>query len=158
MGKLQPVFSWQKYEGKPEDRTEQFQYQLQSQYIQISNSVNATIDDESFFTRERQTSFSWVTGKPLWTKTIPTSAWAGGGLTNTIPLGISGNFTVVDMICCISDGALSSSNTLLLPHLDIAVAANSVSIVRNGTNVVLSSGGTNRSAFSGYLTVFFVKN
>lgn len=158
MGKLQPNFSWQKYEGKPEDQKEQFQYQLQQQHIQVANSVNATIDDESFFTRERQTSFTWVNNKPIWTKTLATSAWAGGGITNTIALGITGDFTVIDMVCCISDGSLSSSNTLLLPHIDVTVAANEVSIVRNGTNIVLTSGGTNRSTYSGYVTVYYIKN
>lgn len=155
--KVQPNFSWQKYEGSPEDQKEQFQYQLQQEHIVLANSINATIDDESFFTRERQTSFLWVNGKPIWTKTLATVAWAGGGITNTIPLGITGDFTVINMVCCISDGALSTSNTLLLPHIDVAVAANEISIVRNGTNIILTSGGTNRSAFSGYVTVYFIK-
>ena len=158
MSKLQPNFSWQKYEGKPEDEKEQFQFQLQSQHIQVANSVNATIDDESFFLRERQTSFTWVNDKPIWTKTLATTAWVTAGTVNIIPLGISGNFTVIDMVCCISDGALSSSNTLMLPHVDVTLAANEISIVRNGTLVVLSSGGTDRSAYSGYVTVYFIKN
>ncbi len=158
MGKLQPNFSWQKYEGKPEDQKEQFQYQLQSQHIQVSNSVNATIDDESYWTRERKTSFTWVDSKPIWTKTIATVAWTLVGTLNTMPLGITGNFTVIDMVCCISDGILSSSNTLLMPHLDVTVAANSVSIVRNGTTINLLSGGSDRSAYSGYVTVYYIKN
>jgi hypothetical protein len=158
MGKLQPNFSWQKYEGKPEDQQEQFQHQLQQQHILVANTVNSTIDDESFFTRERMTSFTWVNNKPVWTKTIAISAWAGGGTTNTIPLGITGDFTVIDMVCCISNGALSTSNTLLLPHIDVAVAANQISIVRSGTNIVLTSGGTNRSTYSGYVTIYFIKN
>lgn len=156
--KLQPNFSWQKYEGKPEDQKEQFQYQLQQQHIQVANSVNATIDDESFFTRERMTAFTWVNNKPIWTKTIATSAWTVGGTVNVIPLGISSNFTVIDIVCCISDGNLSTSNTLLLPHIDVATPANEISIVRNGTNITLTSGGTNRSAYSGYVTVYFIKN
>ncbi len=158
MGKLQPNFSWQKYEGKPEDQQEQFQFQLQQQHILVANTVNSTIDDESFFTRERMTSFTWVNNKPIWTKTIATSTWAGGGTTNTTPLGITGDFTVIDIVCCISNGALSTSTTLLLPHIDVAVAANQISIVRSGTNIVLTSGGTNRSAYSGYVTVYFIKN
>lgn len=155
--KLQPNFSWQKYEGKPEDQKTQFQYQLQSQHILVSNSVNATIDDESYFTRERQTSFTWVSNKPIYTKTVATQAWTSGGTINTIPLGISGDFTVIDIKCCISNGNLGSSDTLLLPHIDVAVAANEISIVRNGGNIVITSGGTNRSTFSGYVTVYYVK-
>lgn len=157
MSKLQPNFSWQKYEGKPEDQREQFQYQLQQQHILVSNALNATVDDMSFWTRERQTGYTWVNNRPVYTKTLATVAWTAVGTQNVIPLGITGNFTVINMVCCISDGALSSSNTLLMPHLDL-VAANQVSIVRNGTNVVLSSGGADRSAFSGYLTVYYIKN
>lgn len=156
--KLQPNFSWQKYEGKPEDQKEQFQYQLQNQHIQVANTVNATIDDESYFTRERQTSFSWVNNKPLWTKTIQTPAWTGGGITNTIPLGIKGDFTVVNMVCCLSDGSVAASNTLLLPHLAQTGPTGSISIVRNGTNIILTSGGADRSTFLGYVTVYFIKN
>lgn len=156
--KLQPNFSWQKYEGKPENQKEQFQYQLQSQHIQVANSVNATIDDESFWTRERMTSFTWINNKPIWTKSIITSTWAGGGTTNAIPLGIAGDFTVIDMVCFISNGNLSTSITLPLPYVDVAVAANEISMTRNGTTVNLVSGGTNYSTYSGYLTVYFIKN
>ena len=159
MSKLQPNFSWQKYEGRPEDYKEQFQYQLQSQHILVSNAINSTVDDLSFWTRERQTGFTWInSSKPLWTKSIATSAWTGVGTVNTIPLGITGDFTVFNMVCCISDGSLSSSTTLMIPHVDVAVAANEISIVRSGTNVILTSGGTDYSAFSGYLTVYFIKN
>lgn len=156
--KLQPNFSWQKYETSPQDQKEQFQYQLQQEHILVSNAINATIDDESFFTRERATAFTWVSGKPIYTKTIATPAWTMVGTLNTIPLGITGDFTVIDMICCISDGALSSSNTLLMPHLDVTTAANSVEIVRNGTNIILKSGGTDRSTYSGYVTVYYIKS
>lgn len=157
MGKLQPNFSWQKYQGKPEDQAEQFQKQLQTMHVVTANAINNTVDDLSFWTRERPTGFTWVDGSTLWTKTLATVAWAAVGTTNTIPTGITGNFTVVYMSCCISDGALSTSNTLNIPHIDVAVAANEVSIVRNGTNIVLTSGGTDRSAYSGYVTIYFIK-
>ena len=156
--KLQPNFSWQKYEGTPEDQKQQFQYQLQNQHIQVANSVNATIDDESFFTKERMTSFTWVNNRAIYTKTIPTSAWTVGGTVNTIPTGISTNFIVINMLCCISNGTLSSSTTLLLPHIDVNVAANSIEIIRQGTNINLFSGGTDRSSYSGYVTVYYIKS
>jgi len=156
--KLQPNFSWQKYEGQPEDQKQQFQYQLQNQHIQVSNAVNATIDDLSFFTRERQTAFTWVNNKPILTKTLPTSSWVAVGTLNAIPLGISGDFTVIDMVCCISNGTVSASDTLLLPHIDGLVLANSLAIVRNGTTVNLISAGADRSAFSGYLTVYYIRS
>jgi|ERR1700690_78099 len=158
MAKLQPNFSWQKYEGKPEDQKEQFQYQLQQEHIVVANAVNATISDLSFFTTERQTSFAWVNGKYIFTKTIATPAWTAAGTIDTIPLGIAGNFSVIDWTCWISNGTLASSTTLLLPNVDVAVAANEISIVRNGTNVILTSGGTDYSAYTGYLTVYYIKN
>ena len=156
--KLQPNFSWQKYEGKPENQKEQFQYQLQTQHILVANSINTTIDDLSFFTRERVTGFSWVNQQPIWTKTLATAAWGGGGTTNTIPLGITAaNFTIIKIEGCISNGNLPTSNTLVLPNLDVALAANEISITRTGANIVLTSGGTNYSTYSGYITVYFVK-
>lgn len=155
--KLQPNFSWQKYEGKPEDQKEQFQYQLQNQHIQVANTTNSTIDDLSFFARERQTSFTWVDGRPIWTKTLATVAWTAVGTINTIPTRITGNFTVIDLVCCISNGSLSSSTTLLLPNLDTASATAEISIKRVGTNIILTSGGDDYSAFSGYVTVYFIK-
>ena len=107
--------------------------------------------------RERQTSFAWVNNNAIWTLTTPTSAWTAAGTVNTIPLAIVGNFTVIDIVCCISDGTLSTSNTLLMPHVDPANAANEIAIVRNGTNIILRSGGTDRSAYSGYVTVYYIK-
>src|ERR1700678_2528622 len=153
MAKIQPNFSWQKYVGQEKDEKQQFQYQLQTQFIQISNSINSTIDDLSYFTTERQTSFPWVNGTPIFTQTVATQAWAGGTV-NTIPLAIVGNFTVIDMVCCISNGTTAASTTLLLPNLDVTTAANNISIKRVGTNVILTSGGTNYSSYSGYVTVY----
>ncbi len=155
--KLQPTFSWQKYEGKPEDQKNQFQYQLQNQHVQVSNSVNATIDDSSYWTRERQTGFTWIDDKPIWTKTIPTSTWAAVGTVNTIPLGITGDFYLIQFFCFISNGSLSTSNTLFIPHNDVAVAINNISIARLATNIVITTGGVDMSAYSGYVTIYYTK-
>jgi hypothetical protein len=156
MGKLQTNFSWQKYEGKPENQKEQFQYQLQQMFLQISNTTNSTIDDASYFTRERPTSDTWVDGKQIFKVSVATGALNAG--TTPVVLPIVGNFTVIAMQCCVSDGALSTSNTLNLPHLDVAVGANNISIIRNGTTVNIISGGTNYNTYSGYLTVWYIKN
>lgn len=154
--KLQTNFSWQKYEGKPENQKEQFQYQLQQMFLQISNTTNSTIDDASYFTRERATSDTWVDVKQLYKISVATGALNAG--TTAVNLPITGNFTVIAMQCCVSDGTLSTSNTLNLPHIDVAVAANNLAFIRNGTTVNIISGGTNRSAYSGYLTVWYTKN
>ena len=156
--RLQPNFSWQKYEGAPEDQKEQFQYQLQNQHVQVSNSVNGIIDDDSFWTKERRVTFTWIDrSKPLYTKSLATGPLPVVG-SIFIPTGIVGPFTVVYMQCCVSDGALAISNTLNLPHLDVLVAANSIEFVRNGTDIVITTGGTDRSAYSGYVTIYYIKN
>jgi hypothetical protein len=161
--KVQPNFTYQKYEGKPEDQAQQFQKQLSQQHIVAANAINATIDDLSFWTRERQTSYTWVDLTPIYTQSFATVAWTAGGTVNIIPMNIQTpapltGFVVRDIVCCISNGTASTSDTLLLPHLDVSVAANSIEIVRNGQNIVITSGGTNRSAYSGFVTVYYTKN
>lgn len=152
--RLQPTFSFQKYESENMTRDEQFQHQLQQQHILVANAINTTIGDLSYYSTERRTDFLWVfKNKPIWTITAATVAWTSVGTVNTIPLNISGGFTVVDMVCCISSG----TSTLLMPNLDVSTAANSISIVRNGANVILTSGGTDYSAYSGYVTVYYTK-
>lgn len=160
--KLQPNFSWQKYQGKAEDAAEQFQYRLQQEHVIVANSINATIDDSSFFLQERRTSFSWVDDTLIFNKTIPTSAWTSGGTVNTIALGLVpgrlGNVTVINMVCCISNGTLPTSTTLLMPYLDQTYGTASISMVRSGQNIVLTSAGTNYSTYSGFVTIYYVKS
>jgi hypothetical protein len=155
--KLQPNFSWQKYEGTPEDQKEQFQFQLQQQHISVANSINATIDDGSFWLRERATAFTWVNNKQIYTKTVATVAWTAVGTINTIPLGIVGDFVVIDFVAAISNGTLSTNSTLPLPYVNVTALASCISLVRSGTNIVITSGGVDRSAYSGYVTVYYIK-
>lgn len=150
--KLQPNFSWQKYEGAPEDKEEQFQNQLQQQHIQVANSVNATIDDESYWTRERQTSFTWINGKPIFTKTVILVAWTGGGTVNTFSLGIV-NSTVIDYKCVVTDG----NDVLLVPNVDFTNPADELSIIITSGTVTINSAGTVRTNATGYVTVYYTK-
>lgn len=151
--KLQPNFSWQKYEGKPEDQKEQFQYQLQSQHILVANALNTTIDDLCYWLRERPTTFTWIDGKQLFTKTLALQAWTAVGTLNTIPHGVTGTFTIV-----LFTGYLKNGTTQYpLPYLDAVTGANSVGMERTGANIVLTSGGTDMSAFTGYVTIYYVK-
>lgn len=160
--KLQPNFSWQKYEGKPEDQKDQFQYQLMAQHIQVANSVNATIDDASFWLRERQTAFTWVTGQAIYTQTYATTPWTGVGTVNTIPLGLTGGpkgqLRIIGITCFIDNGTTTSSTTLPVPYIDVTISANSIQLQRVGQNVVITSGGTDYSTYSGYVTIYYVKS
>ena len=155
--KLQTNFAWQKYEGDPENQKNEFQYQLQNQHVQVSNAVNSTIDDDSFFLRERQTAFTWVAGAPrnaIWKVTVPTATWsAGPPFNNVITLPITGSFTVIFMFGTISNG----TTTINLPHVDSTAVGNGVSIVRTGTTVTLTTQNAATTAFSGFVTVYYTK-
>ena len=136
MGKLQPNFSWQKYEGQPEDQKEQFQYQLQTQHIQVANSVNTTIDDESYWDREKQTSFTWTDGRAIWTKTILSTISTAPGVT-IIPHGITGIRRVVRFTAVAQDAEPMAVVGFSLPFLELLTPANSVEIYFNPTQIVI---------------------
>jgi hypothetical protein len=160
--KLQPVFSWQKYEGTEESQKEQFQYQLQTQFTQVSNAVNTTIDDESYFLTERQTSFTWVQtqgSRPpqlIWKVTVPV-VWNIGGLlsTNALPvkLALGQTITVVDMTCTLVNG----TTAIPVPYVDTTALANQINLSVVGTDAVLVA-GVDRSAWAGYVTVYYTKS
>lgn len=153
--KLQPNFSWQKYEGAEEDQKQQFQFQLQQQHIQVSNSVNATIDDESFFANERMTSFTWTDGKAIWKKTV-TGTIAAPGVTN-VPHGITGIKTVVQIMGSAQSTSPFSTAALTLPHVDPNLLANGLGLYMDATNVIVNAGN---ATWNGYLfsaTIYFTK-
>lgn len=144
--KLQPNFSWQKYEGEPEDQKQQFQHQLQAQHIQVANSVNATIDDESFWLRERQTSFRWIDSRPVWTKTL-TGIIAAPGPT-ILPHGIVGIRRVISFTGIIQDAEPMAVVGFSLPFLDLIIPVNSVEFYFNPTQVVINA---TSAAWNGYI-------
>lgn len=162
MSKLQPNFSWQKYEGNAEDKDEQFQYQLQSQFITIANAVNTNVNDLSFWLRERETAFMWVTGQPIFTQTFATTTWTAGGTVNTIPMNLTpgpkGNVQITYFGCVIGNGTTTSSTSLPVPYIDVTVPANSIQLQRIGQNIILTSGGTDYSAYSGFVTIYYIKS
>jgi hypothetical protein len=153
--KLQPNFSWQKYEGKPEDQKNQFQYQLQQQHGLVSNSVNATIDDESFFTRERQTSFTWIDGSPIWKKTV-TGTLAVGISTNATPHGIVGINIVTDLQGTAQTGIPLAGNVVSLTSAD-NVAANTLSLLADTTNIYINKYNNFYDGLLFQVTIYYTK-
>lgn len=136
MGKLQPNFSWQKYEGRPEDQKEQFQYQLQQEHIVVANSVNATIDDESYFTKERQTSFTWINGRPIFTKTFTMTLAILGN--NTINHNIIGIAQVVGLHGIVQNAIPLSTLALPLPYSDTTSLANQIALFTSPTQITIA--------------------
>jgi hypothetical protein len=153
--KVQPNFSWQKYEGKSEDQKEQFQYQLQQEHIVVANAINATIDDESFFLKERQTSFAWVDGKFIYTKTI-TGVLVGTAVTPYLH-GITGINKIVNIIATAQNAIPLTTVGFTLPFVDPVTPANNVGIYVNTTQVVITTGNGAFNGYPFYVTIEYTK-
>jgi hypothetical protein len=148
MGKLQPVFSWQKYEGKPEEQTEQFQYQLQRQHIITANSINTTIDDLTYFTTARVTGFAWINGHPIWTKTL-TGTIVGSAIT-AYPIGV-----MISSLVSLSGTAQNSipMTTRGLPLPFINTAGNNIGIYSDTVNVYVDAADGTWNGYTFYITI-----
>lgn len=144
--KLQPNFSWQKYEGTQENQREQFQYQLQQQHILVANAVNATIGDESYWTRERPTAFTWLDGTQIWTRTV--TGTLAGTSTNATAHGVSGINRVVRIHGTAQAAEPLSAFALDLPYLDPNTLANGLGLYMDSTNVYVNAGN---NTWAGYL-------
>lgn len=159
--KLQPNFSWQKYEGQPEDQRTQFQFQLQNQHIQVANSVNATIDDESFFNRERMTSFTWTDGRAIWKQTVTGTIIVGGG-DNPAPMKVNGAInTLVEITGSFQNTTPLAGFAFPIPYLDALGFSNSVGVYLNDSSspptINVRAGD---SAWLGYtfnVTIYYTK-
>lgn len=156
MAKLQPNFSWQKYEGKEEDQKQQFQYQLQSQHIQVANSVNATIDDESFFSRERQTAFTWLDGRVIYTKTITGTIAVAPGV-NPVPHGIPLIRTLVRLYGTAQNGTPLSAFGFPLPYVDPVTPANGIGLFIDTANVYVTTGNASWLNYIFHVTIEYTK-
>ncbi len=156
MSKLQPNFSWQKYEGKPEDQKQQFQYQLQTQHIQVANSVNATIDDESYFITERQTGFAWMDGRFIWKKTFTGTVAAPSD--QAISLGIMGAIRTVILIeGTIQNAVPVSTFALSLPYVDPNTLANGVGVYVTPTQLHINTGNASWNNYIYNVTIYYTK-
>lgn len=153
--KLQPNFSWQKYVGRAEDEKQQFQYQLQQEHIVVANSVNATIDDASRWTRERQTAFTWIDGKPIYTKTFTTTLTVAGD--NTINHGITGIERVVGLYGMAQDTIPMAIQAVPLPNVDPTTPANGIRLYTTTTQIHIFLGGATYQNYLAEVTIEYTK-
>lgn len=156
MGKLQPNFSWQKYEGKPEDQKQQFQYQLQTQHIQVANSVNTIIDDESYFLRERQTAFTWTDSRSIWKKTFTGTIVAPSD--QPVPLGVKGIRTVVKLEGSFQDAVPLSAFAFSLPYIDPNTLANGIGVYMTPTDLHINTGNGTWNNYIYNITIYYTKS
>jgi hypothetical protein len=159
--KLAPNFAYSTSEKKPDDQTPEqarleFQSQLESDHIEIANSVNATIDDESFFTRERMTSFTWTNGRAIWKKTI--SGTVVGSAVTAYPHGISGIFIVTQIQGTAQNAIPLTGFALPLPYLDPTTLLNSLGLFMDTTNIYINAGNGTWNGYLFSVTIYYTKN
>jgi hypothetical protein len=166
MGKLQPNFSWQKYEGKPEDQKEQFQYQLQQEHIVVANSINTTIDDLSYWLLERPTAFTWINtvntkmgGQQIYTKTFR-------ALVSAFPVnhgivsksGAALQLNLVRAYGVVQDTIPMTAVAYPVPYCDPTTLGNGIGLNVTTTQVVLVTSGGNYSTYTATITIEYTKN
>lgn len=157
MSKLQPNFSWQKYEGKPEQREEQFQYRLQQMHVVTANAINATIDDISYTTQQRLTGETWIDGKAIWrvSVVIPTLPNAAGTL--QVAHGI--DFTKVSNFVNLEGIAYDPVTPLVAPlyFANYSSLAGMIGVFLDATYINVKV-GQDRSGFTNNsITIWFTK-
>lgn len=162
--KLQPNFSWQSYQGRPEDQATQFQFQLQQMHVKTANAINSTIDDLSYFLNfnnnpatpiERPTGFAWVDQTQIYKITVP--GLIVGSTTTGYPHGIVNLNTVVQMYGTAQDEIPVDVAGIPLPYIDPTTLANGVGISIDPTNVYVNAGNNAFDSYFFYITVFYTK-
>lgn len=153
--KMQPLFTFQKYEKDKEDAIQQFQKQLSDAYIQGSNAVNATIDDISYFLAERPTGEAWTDKKQIYNKTVVVTLPNAG--TTTTAHGITNIGTVIDYRGRAQPATWSGAgSSIVLPYVDSALKANDIQVDVTATSIRIIS-GANYSTYSGSVTIWYTK-
>lgn len=135
--KLPPNFSWQKYEedNKLTD-DEQFMYQLQRQWIEIANALNGTINDDSYWLRERQTAFTWVDSRPIYTKSFTGTISVAPGDT-VVTHGITGLRDFISIKGSIQNAVPLTISGLPLPYVDPATPADGIGLSVTPTTFII---------------------
>lgn len=150
--KLQPNFSWQAYQEIPEDQAKQFQFQLQKEHILVSNAINSTIDDLSFFTKERATSEAWIDGKEIYKKTFQ-------ALVSAYPLlhGIVSIGTLIQVIGTAQDTIPLTAQAYPISYAAATVSTNSIGVNVTNTSIVLSTNGGIYDTYTATITLLYTK-
>lgn len=152
MTKLQPNFSWQKYEGTPENKENQFQYQLQQQHNLVSNALNSTIDDISYFTRERPTGETWIDNQQIYTRTFQFLVSA-----SPYTHGISPLINVIDISGTVQDTVPLTAFAYPLCYTDPNVLANGIGVFVTPTQIIIVTNGAGYNTYTARVTLKYTK-
>lgn len=154
--KLAPNFSWQKYADNDLTNDQQFEYQLQQSWIQIANSINTTINDLSFWTRERPTDFTWIDQTPIFTKTFTgvISVAPGDSVVNH---GITGLRTLISIEGTIQDAIPLAILGLPVPYVDPVTPADSIGISVTPTTFIIRTASATWLNYTYNITMKYTK-
>ncbi len=155
--KLQPNFSWQAYEGKTQadENAKQFEYQLQREHIVVANSINTTIDDESYFTNERITSFAWFDGSPIYTKTFIGTITNNGS--NPFLHGITNLNYLISLTGSAQNAVPMTTFGFPLPYVDPITTANGIALEMNTTVINVKTGNAFFVGYKYAVTIHYTK-
>lgn len=128
--------------------------QLDKIYTDVSNVVNDKKRKDTYLLEEDITIDTWVDGKPIFRKTIATGT-INQGATNNISHGISTIDDLVDIRVVVDDGG-SPPNRKILPYAS-PTAANAASVDVTNTNVVIITGASFGTAYTGYIYIQYTK-
>ena len=154
MTKVQPNFSFQSFQEDNDASKKQFIYQLQTQFTNAANAINATIDDISYWSKERATGETWIDGTQIYEITVQ-GVLSGSGA-NTANHGVSINQLVSVEGVAVNTVPLSSA-ALVLPYLDPGTLANSLGLYVTNTQIVINAGNTNWNGYTYYVTIKYTK-
>lgn len=156
MTKLQTNFSFQSFQLDTDDSKRQFVYQLQTLFTNVSNATNATIDDMSYWSRERATGETWIDGSQIYTKTI---SGVITGNTTAVAHGITGIQSFVELVGTLTSGSPISGTanfTLPIPNASTSDPLN-IYLQADATNVTVELNAATYPSFSFYVTLKYTK-
>lgn len=121
----------------------------EGQQDDVANLMN---EQRSYSTEEHLTGRKWIDGKPIYRKTVDC-----GAMPNNTTKNVAHSITNLDEVITLSGNAKRSEGTRLpLPFTSADNLTNNIQVYSNDTNIVIIA-GTNRSNYSGYVTLEYTK-
>lgn len=117
-----------------------------------SQKVDWTTMAGPYSTTEQKTPFTWIDGKPIYKKTVTIGSLPNSG-SKSVAHGITNLGLVVK-----AEGFASESGgvRVTFPFASVSAVGDQIAMRFEATNVVIIT-GTNRSSFSGYVTLWYTK-
>lgn len=104
----------------------------------------------NFTSAEVNTGFTWIDGKTIYKKTVNFGTLPNAG-PKTTAHGISDFMMAVAVDGVVYDGTFS----IILPQAH-PTSINAISLYVDGTNVAMTT-GSNRTSYTGYVTIYYIK-